>query len=46
MTEKMEMAMHEVSHIFLEGCNSLVAIGAITEENKEEILPIAQCLNS
>ena len=41
MSPQVNIAMHEVSHIFLEGCKVLVAKGAITEQNKEEIKSIA-----
>lgn len=39
------MTLHEISHSLLEGCNSLVAKGAITEANRADIEMYAKCLN-
>ncbi len=39
------MTLHEISHSLLEGCDSLVAKGAISEDNRKEINDYATCLN-
>jgi len=38
--------LHEISHSLLEGVNSLVAKGALSKENRNEIQRYATCLNS
>jgi len=46
VTMKAWMTLHEISHSLLEGCNSLVAKGAITIENKNDIHNYATCLST
>lgn len=45
MTQKVWMTLHEVSHTLLEGSSSLVAKGAITEYNRQDLLKYGECLN-
>ena len=45
-SQAMWSAMHEISHVFLEGALSLRAKDAITEAQQEELQKIGQCLNS
>lgn len=40
------MVLHEVSHTLLEGSTSMVAKGAITEENRQDLTRYGECLSS
>lgn len=42
---KVWMTVHEISHTLLEGSRSLVAKGALTEANRQDILVFGNCLN-
>jgi hypothetical protein len=45
ITMKAWMTIHEISHTLLEGCNSLVAKGAISAENQADIVYYGKCLS-
>lgn len=45
MNVKIWMSIHEVSHIFLEGGDVMVAKGILTQEQIDEIRLVSECLD-